>query len=595
MKYLRLKYIVIVCSVFTVFSCADLDLEPRDSLPSTVVWEDSKLIDLYVNARYAELPHGFPKWAGGLRFTGITDEAYSQDQNFQLDRYTNFNAELTSDKLSNYYWGGFWLEAYDAIKNSNIFFENIDTFSGTADQMNTIKKRKAEVRFLRAFFYVELISRYGGVPLIKKSFKLSEDFRVPRASFEECLDFIIQELDLAIADLPDKADSMGANFGRATKGAAIGLKIRALMFHASPLFNSGNDVSRWGKVATACEQLFALPGYSISSDYKDIFLNARNSEVIFFKQFVSTQFPNELLRIFQDDDDYYHWDYAGGQEIDQWRFPSGTENGWTSENPRQDFVDQYETKTGKIAIIGYTGSASNLTPIYNSGISIPADYDPDFPYKNRDPRLGYSVFYDGAVFKGREIEFWEGGKDSRTNGIPNSGNGSKLSYGIRKSLDESWAQGNNLFGKQPWIHMRLSEFYLTYAEAKYHLGDFATAVNYVNMIRNRADVAMPNINSSGDLLAKIKHERKIELAFEGNRFYDVRRWKDINDYKKDIVGVRVLGDANEKSYEYFYQDGAEAGKRSLKEHQCLFPIPLEEIQKSPFIKQNPGYFPFPEN
>lgn len=584
---LKLKYIIILCTVFTVFSCADLDLEPTNSLPSTVVWKDIKLIELYVNARYAEVPHGFPMWAGGLRFSGITDEAYSQDQFFQLDRYTNFNGELNSDKLSNYYWGGFWLEAYDAIKNSNIFFENIDNFSGNADQMNTIKKRKAEVRFLRAFFYTELISRYGGVPLIKKSFKLTDDFKTPRASFEECLDFIIQELDLAIADLPNKTDSMGADFGRATKAAAVGLKIRALMFHASPLFNPGNDTSRWQKVATACEQLFSLPGYSLSLDYKDIFLNPNNSEVIFFKQFVSTQFPNELLKKFQDDDDYFHWDYAGGQEIDQWRFPSGTENGWTSENPRQDFVDQYETKTGKIAVIGYTGPADNLTPIYNSGISI-ADYDPDFPYKNRDPRLGYSIYHDGAIFKEKEIEFWVGGKDSRTNGIPNSGNGSKLGYGIRKSLDESWKQANNLHGKQPWIHMRLSEFYLTYAEAKYHLGDFVTAVDYVNMIRSR--VGMPGIDASGDLLGKIKHERKIELAFEGNRFYDVRRWKDINDYKKDIVGVRVIKKPDgKKSYEYFYQDGAEAGKRSLKEHQCLFPIPLEETQKTPLIKQNPKY------
>lgn len=590
MKHLKLKYIIILCSVFTVFSCADLDLEPTNSLSPTVVWKDIKLIDLYVNARYAEVPHGFPKWAGGLRFSGITDEAYSQDQSFQLDRYTNFNAELNADRDSNYFWGGFWLEAYDAIKNSNIFFENIDNFSGTADQMNTIKKRKAEVRFLRAFFYTELISRYGGVPLIKKSFKLSDDFRTPRASFKECLDFIIQELDLAIADLPNKADSMGADFGRATKGAAMGLKIRALMFHASPLFNPGNETSRWQKVADECELLFKLPGYSRSSNYSDIFLNPNNSEVIFFKQFVSTQFPNELLKKFEDDDDYFHWDYAGGQEIDQWRFPSGTENGWTSENPRQDFVDQYETKTGKIPVIGYTGPADNLIPIYNSEIEIPTDYDPDFPYKNRDPRLGYSIYYDGADFNGRKIEFWAGGKDSRTPGIPNSDNGSKLGYGIRKSLDESWKQTNNLHGKQPWIHMRLSEFYLTYAEAKYHLGDFATAVSYVNMIRNRTGVNMPAIDASGDLLAKIKHERKIELAFEGNRFYDVRRWKDFNDYKKDIVGVRVIKNPSTgvKSYEYFYQDGAEAGKRSLKEHQCLFPIPLEEIDKSS-LKQNPGY------
>lgn len=138
--------------------------------------------------------------------------------------------------------------------------------------------------------------------------------------------------------------------------------------------------------------------------------------------------------------------------------------------------------------------------------------------------------------------------------------------------------------------MRLAEFYLTYAEAQYHLNNLSVAVDYVNMVRSRSGVNMPPINSSGDLLAKIKHERKIELAFEGNRWYDARRWMDAQiDFAKDIIGVEVLRNPSNgsKSYRYFYFEGG-TGKRSFPVNHYLWPIPIEEIQKSN-LEQNPGY------
>lgn len=570
---------------FGVVSCADLDLQPTESISESSVWSDLNLIELYVNDRYRELPHGFTQWAGGLRFTGITDESYHMHEPHHLDKYTL--GQLTSGSLSNYYWGGFWLEAYTAIRNENIFLEKIEGFSGSEAEQKRVKTLKAEIRFLRAFFYTELISRYDGVPLIKKTFNLNSNFDVQRASFDECVQFIVSELDTAIEDLPNKADSMGQNFGRITKGAAVGLKIRALMYNASPLFNTTNDVSRWQPVADACEQLFDLNQYSLSSDYKGLFLNAMDPEVIFFKQFLAEFGTLNSIDILSDF--YYHPDYAGGHNIDQWRFPNG-DGGWVSENPRQEFVDEYETKTGKIPVKSYAGlDSKNLQPIYNSDITL-ADFDPNNPYANRDPRLEYSVFHDESTFKDRQLEFWAGGKDSRTSD-ENSNNGSQLGYGIRKSLDESWSvKSVPGASKQPWIYMRLSEFYLTYAEAQYHLGNSAKAVEYVNLIRARSGVNMPAINSSGDLLAKIKHERKIELAFEGNRWYDVRRWKDAEkEFSKDIVGVEVIKNAGTgaKSYRYFYFDGAK-GKRSFPEYQSLFPIPIEELRKSK-LEQNPDY------
>ena len=144
--------------------------------------------------------------------------------------------------------------------------------------------------------------------------------------------------------------------------------------------------------------------------------------------------------------------------------------------------------------------------------------------------------------------------------------------------------------QQPWIFMRLSEFYLTYAEAQYHLGNTGLAIDYVNYIRGRNGVNMPPIDASGDLLKKIKHERKIELAFEGNRWYDARRWKDAGvDFAKDIVGVEIQKNPvnGNKSYKYIYFEGS-TGNRSFPENHYLWPIPIEEILKSN-LQQNLGY------
>ena len=419
------------------------------------------------------------------------------------------------------------------------------------------------------------------MPIITQAFSVNSNFNVSRASFDDCVSFIVSELDAAIQDLPNRNDATGVSLGRITKGAAIGLKIRTLMFHASPLFNPSNITSRWQLVSDACEALFALNDYSLSNNYKDIFLNPMNSEVIFFKQFLD-QFGFQLVD--EPSDFYFH--YRGGHNINEWRFPNGS-GGWISENPRQEFVDQYETLSGHIPVLGYSGPANNLQPILNPSAT---GYNPNNPYQNRDPRLKYSVLHDGAQFKSRELQFWNGGMDSRDPSVDFWWNGHRLGYGIRKSLDESWSLNDGVSGKQPWIFMRLSEFYLTYAEAQYHLGNQAAAVEYVNYIRQRADVSMPTINASGNLLQKIKHERTIELAFESNRWYDARRWLDAEiDFAKDIVGVEITKNlvSNQKTYRYFYFEGG-TGNRSFPQSHYLWPIPIEEILKSN-LEQNPGY------
>ncbi|UAM97992.1 RagB/SusD family nutrient uptake outer membrane protein [Polaribacter litorisediminis] len=587
MKYIKSFFIVLILMVSNGCSEDILELSPLDSVSEAVVWNDLNLIELYVNDRYDELPHGFVSWSGELRMASITDESYHQWEAYILDKHTR--GGLTPTNML--FFGGYWLDAYTAIRNQNLFLEKIANYQG--NEVERVAQLTAEIRFLRAWFHLGLATRYGAIPLATQTFKIDGNLDLPRTSFPEIIDFVVSELDEIIDDLPSNAEVTGADFGRVTKGAGLGLKIRALMFNASPLFDetgNGQDASKWQLVADACEDLFDLNQYSLSSDYKDIFNNAKNPEVIFAKQFIGQFGTTQWYGI----DGFSHW--RGGHDMNRWQSPSGVDFlGWTSENPRQGFVDQYETLSGHIPVLGYTlGSyddeleANLAIPIYNPEAR---DFNPDNPYQNRDPRFEYSVQFDGQFYKTRELEFWFGGLDSRDpiNNPDGYWNGPRIGYGTKKFLQETWSPQSTAGSFQPWIYMRLAEFYLTYAEAQYHIGGAGIAVDYINLVRSRPGVEMPSVDASGDLLEKIKHERKIELAFESNRYFDAKRWLDAEeDFGKDVIGVRVdkVPNSNNKSYKYYYFD--QIGTRSFPKSHYFWPIPNYEIVKTN-LQQNPGY------
>lgn len=562
------KYIVMLLVIMGT-SCNDLlDQQPLGAVSDAAVWKDPDLVELFVNGRYDQLPHGYVLWAGGLRVTTLTDESYQIHQGSRLtNKYTQGEVTPTNMHL----FGGFWIEAYEEIRNLNIYLENIDESIGDPTRMS---QYTAEIRFLRAWYYTELFSRYGEVPLVESTISIqSASELIPRAPVADVVAFIEEELELAISDLP--MSYTGDDFGRATQGAAIALEIRALLYAASPLFGN-STADQWQKVADACQKLFDLNQYSLSTDYAELFLNVNDPEVIFFKQFIGLRGSNQNFSL-----GYYL--PGGGHNIEEWRLPNGNE-GWSAENPLMNLIDQYETLDGEIPVLGYSGSDDNLTPQINPNAS---SFDPNNPYANRDPRLAYSVVYDGSEINGREVQFWECGTDSRCEDVENWWNGPLLDHTIRKGLDEKWQPGTGLASTTPYVYMRLAEFYLTFAEAQYHLGNLAVAREYVNRVRTR--VNMPPIENSltgMDLLDKIKHERKVELAFEGNRWYDARRWKDAEkDFAEDAVGMEVIKDETSglKTYRYFIQQ-----KRSFPSSHYLFPIPQEEMNKTNW-DQNPGY------
>ena len=551
-----IKFIMAMMISVCLTSCSDfLDLQPLDSFSEETIFTDLALAEAYVNARYLEIKVGIGTggfaYARGQGLRYISDEAYHTfgDQNAYVFNRGELNPDYSNQHTT-------WTDYYVAIKNCNIFFANIEKLQ--ADQ-RVIDRLTGEVTFIRAFLYADLLSRYGGIPIITNVFGLDDDYyTVVRSSYDESLSFILSELDKAASLLPVVHGDV--NFGRATQGAALALKARLLLHAASPFWNTTNDRNKWQAAADAAKAVIDLKNngstvYELDPDYKGLFLNNRSKEIIFLRVF------NDQMRT----------------DFDRNTSPNGF-NGWSQTSVLQDMVDAYEMADGSMPT--------------------EADYAPgNTPWQNREPRFYASIVCDGQLFRGREIEFWvssaggASGMDSNL-GI-DSWNASKSGYTMRKFMDESITTiNNNTISKQPWIYIRLAEMYLNYAEAMFELGDEVAAREYINEIRKRARAGDPNvlpdIVATGEALReKIRHERRIELAFEDHRYFDVRRWK-IAEETDNKPARRMVIVRDDVTLEKTYTIEVLQERKFFPQHY-LMPISRSEIQRAPQIEQNPGY------
>lgn len=539
------RTIFIIFIIFWITSCNEdfLELTPLDKLSETNVWADQNLIELYVNSAYHSVEHGF---YGLLTWSSLCDETYLIHDG---GSYLYLKGEMTSDNVSDI--GGSWMEigpdfdywgpGYKAIRDINLYFTKIDD----APIDDAIKIRmNGEMKFIRAFIYAQLIWRYGGVPIITDLFTLGDDYTVTRSSYDECVNYICSELDDVITLLPAKQP--GNQLGRASGNAAKALKSRVLLYAASPLNNPANDLIKWQKAADAAEALLG-EDYSLNDDYQQTFLQD-NNEIIFGRYFT----------------------LANSHDMHLYNGRNGS-NGWGGNCPVQNLVNDYEmAATGKLPIDPESG------------------YDPANPYVGRDPRFYATILHDGAIWMGRETETFANGFDSR-GGPVQAWNGTLTGYYMKKFLPEHiLPSGSSLRPTNPYIFFRYGEILLNYAEAKFELGDELTALTYLNMIRSRNGVNMPPVTATGDeLRQKIYHERRIELALEGHRFFDVRRWGIAMETENKNLLAMVITKAEDGTKTYKIVDLL---NRKFLEQHYLLPIPRTEIDKSsgPLI-QNPGY------
>lgn len=528
-----------------LYSCEDdfLEKKPFDAISDAAVWVDVTLVEAYVNYTYSLSRAG---WYGNSWMDISSDDGHGIEK---PSAHLIQRGEVTPSNMGylGYPWSWYWSQ----ITYCNRFFDNVA--GENLDALNDQNKAKVdrmigEMKFLRAYSYFRLSAFHGGVPLITKSFKLGEDYMVERDSYDEVLEFVLKELDEAAALLP-LSYSSATDRGRITKGAALAIKSRALLYAASPLFNPQNEVSKWQKAADATKAVIDLNVYSLHPDYKEAFTEKGNWN----KEFIWVYIPNQGLK---SNNEY---------RIERKLFPNGSQ-GWSHPSPTQNLIDCYETLNGLLPKDDPT-------------------YDPQNPFVNRDPRFYASILYDGAPWQGRELEtFLPGGKDSPQG---NEGwNASWTGYNIRKYVDESIKVPSNTATSNPhWPYIRYGEILLNYAEAQFHLGHEDIAREYLNKVRSRPSVMMPNITDIGiNLEKRIINERRIELYCEEHRFLDIRRWKIVVD--DSLYRMNITKNLSTGHKTYFITPLIDF---NLPERMLLAPIPQSEREKNPNLEQNPGY------
>jgi len=569
-------------------SKSSLDTKPSTQFSETDVWSDPNLIQLNINSIYNQNP-----WAFQLTSLSV-DEARSYDGG---NDYNMSNMLLSPDNAG---WGD-WNGKYKAIRDCNVFLENIDKLPDDPTLVDgvTFKNRlKGEARFFRAWYYHMLVSYFGGVPLIKKSYKLTDDFSIERSSFADCVKFISDECDTAASLLP--TEHTGDNNGRVTKGAALALKSRILLYAASDLHNTskfsgftkpdllgytdGNRAQRWQAAKDAAKAVMDLNLYSLykptpasgeeaSQNYEDLFTSSSSVEDIFVRYF----------------------SVAANQGADFWVvFPNGF-GGIEYNGAPSELVDAFEMADGT--------AFSRSNPAQNAE-----------PYKNRDPRFYGTILYEGARFRPRpanlvgidpvgvlQVGTWEKwdaaagkttyvyGLDSRNSAVYGGGY-NNTGTSMLKYINRSTDMYANHQADLTWRYIRYTEIILNYAEACIGLGQDAEARTYINMIRKRA--GMPDITESGDaLLKRYQNERRVEMVYENQRFFDVRRWMIGPDAYHDMHGVDVTYKLNPDHTTAIIPTVTPVVITSGRwdDKAYFMPIARSEVNKNSKLVQNPGY------
>lgn len=541
-----ISILMLACWILSAGSCKKdfLEKKPLDSYSDADLWKDLNLVQAFVNSRYTVLPFmEFPGVWKSYFMSGACDEGNSKHS------YGNERALETGQMSPDNTVYDFWANNYQQIRNCNIFLSKIDEVPATGPTNEAKKKRlTGEIYFLRAYGYFDLLRHYGGVPLVSKVYGLSDTtFKVARNTFEEGVAFVLNDIAKAVELLPASYIDDEANTGRATSVAALALKSRLLLYAASPLHNPANDQAKWQAASTAAKEAIEFAesnGYSLfqGSDYKKIFIEKNNAEVLMA----------------------YNFSNVPGGGIDIVCQPNSY-GGWSVYTPSQAMVDAFEMNNGKPITDGSSG------------------YDPANPYVNRDPRFYADILYNGAVFKGAAVEVYTGGKDSPQG--PQGWNATETGYHWRKYMSET-IDMNKEGSNQNLIIFRLAELYLNYAESEQALGHDAVARDYVNEIRGRASVNMPGITESSTALRdRIRGERRVEMCFESQRIYDVRRWKIASvTESKPLMGVTVTKTGNTFTYQ-----PKVVRNRVFREEYYLWPISRAEMNKNPLLVNNPGY------
>jgi tetratricopeptide (TPR) repeat protein len=617
---------LVVATLFVVapFSCKDdfLNTQAPDRVVADATWADGALSRAFVYGVYSYLGYGgFEEQMLAV----YTDECMFTHAGRNINTFNEGNESPSAAAWTSatYEWG----RMYDAIRAANIAITNLPDATFTDVDKDVLL---GEAYFLRAYYYHQLIRYYGAVPIIDKVYELNDDYSIARSTWQQCVDFIVSDLDKSAQLLNGKTTA----FGRASTLAAKALKARVLLYAASDLhdavaasaksatlngftnkelfaYTSGDRTARWTAARDAAKAVLdATSGYKLNfsapvtpeegeANYVSLSMGggskvadaAAAGELLF----VRTETP-----LYTRENDWP----LGGIHFGINNGPNGYHN-WAGNTPIQQLVDDYEMMDGSKFDWGNAAEAAD-------------------PYANRDPRFYATVLYDGAPWKPRptdvakidpynEIQtgYYDDGSEGKINGVDTreslveNWNGSRTHYYVRKFIDPDPAIVENQSNAQvvPWPFIRYTEMVLNYVEACIELGQETEAKTWLNKIRYRA--GMPEITDVGAALRdRYRNERRIELAYEEHRYHDARRWmiapttlgrgiKSIHVDAELKPGKTALSpyrhDESVYTYTYTVEDNTSNETRKWVDKMYFRPIVRDEMNRNDKLVQNPGY------
>ena len=546
--------IILIASV-SLSGCDFLDFDESQGKTKEEAYSYFENIAGMTSAIYRKVPVDFGVISGALRESATDNAVYTWNSNAVYDIYSNAWSPLnTVDNR--------WSEYYEVIHDANSLLENyseekLERFKWDVNYEDNLKKSRMylnEVKVLRALYYFELAKRFGDVPLLTRTYSMEEVNSVEKTPFAEVIKFVADQCYEISKNLPVDQKEFFGQTGRVTQGAALAIRARALLYAASPLFaGDGDAADKWKAAAKAAYDVISLGRYSLPNISVEPLYNGGND---FLKS-------SQLIFEFRANE---------SSTFEERNLPMGFEGATGGNTPTQNLVDDYDLLTGEAF------DWSNVKHVANMY------YDKDMK-ATRDPRLYKNIICNGMTYKGVVIQPLQGGK----HGAPIDG-ATMTGYYLKKLMNETVSLDpvKPVKKEHHFPTYRYAEILLNYAEAMnewkgpdgtdndYCVISARTALNQV-----RAAANMPNITEMDPIVfrKKIRKERRIELAFEDHRFWDIRRWKE-GSVVENIYGVKMENGIYKKEI---------VQKRIWKDKMYLYPIPQNEIFLNGNLLQNPGW------
>ena len=567
----------VVVGMLGLASCSDqMNYKETNVYDWDYVVKNFSNVGGFMTKIYNYADYDFGNYSGAM-MASATDESEYSATGGSIESFYNGTWSPTNAN------GSVWTNMYAGIKVCNEFltkfqglkFDELVLNPDYEQQLFRYKNYKWEAQFFRAYFYFNLVRQYGGVPIVTPNMTTEQINTLKRNTSDEVYQYIIDECDAVKDSIVKDYTDLGnnalpndpADAGRANDLTVMALKARAALYWASPLNNPSGDNERYHKAAIYTKELIdacTSRGMHLVDDYASLWSTDNykdKSEIIFGRRVYGSKSEGK------------------SSDVESRNYPFGIEGGSSATNcPTQTMVDAYEMQA--------TGKGINET---GSG------YDEKNPYDGRDPRFEATIAKNGDIWPTSyktPLQTYQGG----VNGEPQIG-ATPTGYYLKKLLHgniDLRANSKYTMDNHTWITFRLGEFYLNYAEAVYKYLGSATATSEefpmsadeaINIVRGRSKMPdFPTTLNNDEFWAKYKNERMVELAFEGHRFWDVRRWKEADKYFKNIQEMKIS-----KNDDGTYSYSRKTVSREWDDKMYLFPIPVSQILKNGNLEQNPGW------